>query len=80
MRNKRFIALYVLIIIILMTGIAFVIFKHNIKSNILLKEYSIHAKEIIVDGKVVNVQSVLENICNEKNSKKNTRIMQQAQV
>ena len=56
------------------------IFKPNIKSNILLKEYSIHAKEIIVDGKVVNVQSVLENICNEKNSKKNTRIMQQAQV
>ena len=80
MRNKRFIALYVIIIIILMTGIAFVIFKPNIKSNILLKEYSIHAKEIIVDGKVVNVQSVLENICNEKNSKKNTRIMQQAQV
>ena len=71
MQKRRFTAFaaIAIVIVMLIIGIVFII-SNNSGSGILLKEYSIHAEEMIEDGKAVNVRRVLEDICNEKNFKK----------
>ena len=70
MKNRRVLPfLAAIIIVVMITVIVLTVLKLNYKSSNSLNDYSIHAENIVADGKTVNVQYLLEDLCNEKHFK-----------